>query len=61
MLPEIVSGIGFSLGSLASLELTVAQSPGHMRGLMIGIYYGLSGVAFIFSTTLTLALWLHQH
>ena len=39
MVPEICSGIGFGLSWLVSLEFTVAQSPGHMRGLMVGIYY----------------------
>ena len=52
MVPEIFSGIGFGLGWLVSLEFTVAQSPGHMRGLMVGIYYGIAGITVIFSATL---------
>ena len=52
MVPEIFSGIGFGLGWLVTLEFTVAQSPGHMRGLMVGIYYGIGGITIIFSATL---------
>ena len=52
MVPAIFSGIGFGLGWLVTLEFTVAQSPGHMRGLMVGIYYGIAGIAIIFSATL---------
>ena len=52
ILPEIFSGIGFGLGWLVSLEFTVAQSPGHMRGLMVGIYYGIAGATLLFSATL---------
>ena len=52
MVPEIFSGIGFGLSWLVSLEFTVAQSPGHMRGLMVGIYYGIGGITIIFSATL---------
>ena len=49
MLPETFSGIGlgFRLGCI-TLELTVAQSPGHMRGLIVGIYYGIVGVTVIY-------------
>ena len=43
-----VSRITRCIGTLTviptSLELTVAQSPVHMRGLMVGIYYGAIGV-----------------
>ena len=41
---EVISGIGGVISLLASLELTVAQSLVHMRGLMMGIYYGAIGV-----------------
>ena len=53
MVPEIFSGIGFGLSWLVSLEFTLAQSPGHMRGLMVGIYYGIAGIAIIVSATLS--------
>ena len=53
MVPEIFSGIGFSLGWLVSLEFAVAQSPGHMRGLMVGMYYGFAGATLIFAATLS--------
>ena len=48
LLPEIFSGVGFSLGLSAIIELTIAQSPGHMRGLMCGIWYGVLGIGLIF-------------
>ena len=40
---EIVHGIGSIVVLLASGELTVAQSPGHMRGLVVGMWYGAIG------------------
>ena len=52
MVPEIFSGIGFGLSWLVSLEFTLAQSPGHMRGLMVGIFYGIAGITLTFSATL---------
>ena len=54
LFPEIFSGIGFGMTFCVFLEFTVAQSPGHMRGLMIGVFYGTGGIALIFSTTLNL-------
>ena len=54
MLPETFSGIGLGFSWGASLELTVAQSPGHMRGLIVGIYYGIVGVTVIITATLPL-------
>ena len=41
---EIVHGIGSIVVLLSSGELTVAQSPGHMRGLVVGMWYGAIGV-----------------
>ena len=54
MFPEIFGGIGIGLAWLTSLELTVAQSPGHMRGLMVGIFYGISGITLIITASLPL-------
>ena len=41
---EVISGIGCVTSLLASLELTVAQSPVHMRGLMVGVWFGAIGL-----------------
>ena len=46
---EVVYGIGGATVLIASLELTVAQSPVHMRGLMVGIYYGAIGLFNVLS------------
>ena len=46
---EIIWIIGSAVVLLASGELTVAQSPGHMRGLMVGIWYGTIGVFSLLS------------
>ena len=40
---EVTYGIGSITVLLTSLELTVAQSPVHMRGLMVGVWYGAAG------------------
>ena len=37
---EVILFIGMVTVLLVSLELTVAQSPVHMRGLMVGVWYG---------------------
>ena len=46
---EIIRGIGAVTVLLAILELAVAQSPGHMRGLMVSILYGVGGIFFLLS------------
>ena len=46
---EIIGIIGGAIVILASVELTVAQSPGHMRGLMVGMWYGTIGVFILLS------------
>ena len=33
-----------------SLEFTVAQSPVHMRGVMIGLWYTIWGIGILFNT-----------
>ena len=47
LLPDIMNGIGFAMGLSTMLELTVAQAPGRMRGLMVGTCYGIVGTAMI--------------
>ena len=44
MVSQIIRGIGTVTVLLVSLELTVAQSPCHMRGLMVGVWYGTNGL-----------------
>ena len=46
---QIIRIIGSAIVILASGELTVAQSPGHMRGLMVGMWYGTTGVFILLS------------
>ena len=46
---ELICGIGGSIVLITSLELTVAQSPVHMRGLMVGLWYGATGVFTLLS------------
>lgn len=49
LLPDIVNGIGFGLGTSVMFELTIAQSPGPMRGLVVGIWYSVFGIALLCS------------
>ena len=46
---EVISGIGSAIVLITSLELTVAQSPVHIRGLMVGVWYGANGVFIVLS------------
>ena len=46
---QVIRCIGTVTVILTSLELTVAQSPVHMRGLMVGVWYGAMGVFIILS------------
>ena len=46
---EVTCGIGSITVLLTSLELIVAQSPVHMRGLMVGVWYGAAGFFFALS------------
>ena len=46
---RIICGIGTVTVIPTSLELTVAQSPVHMRGLMVGVWYGAMGVLLVLS------------
>ena len=51
---QIIHGVGDTIVLLVSLELTVAQSPGHMRGLMVGMVYGAGGLFILLSYTIYL-------
>ena len=46
---QIIHGIGTVTVIPTSLELTVAQSPVHMRGLMVGVWLGAMGVFIVLS------------
>ena len=46
---QVIGAIGGATVLLSSLELTVAQSPVHMRGLMVGMWYGATGFFFALS------------
>ena len=46
---RIVRGVGTVTVIPTSLELTVAQSPVHMRGLMVGAWFGVIGVFGVLS------------
>ena len=41
---QLLCGIGYFLVVVTSMEFTVAQSPCHMRGVMVGVWYGIYGV-----------------
>ena len=46
---QLLCGIGYFLVLVTSLELTVAQSPCHMRGLMVGLWYCIYGAGELVS------------
>ena len=47
---EILSGISYFLINPALLEFTIAQSPMHSRGMMVGVWYGSWAIGYIFSS-----------
>uniref|UniRef100_A0A1X7UQM8 Major facilitator superfamily associated domain-containing protein n=1 Tax=Amphimedon queenslandica TaxID=400682 RepID=A0A1X7UQM8_AMPQE len=53
IIPEIIRSLTFILMYPVSLEFTVAQSPVHMRGVMVGLWYVASwGIGYLISTML---------
>ena len=52
-IPETIQGLTFILLYPVSLEFTVAQSPVHMRGVMVGLWYVTSyGLGFFINITI---------
>ena len=50
-IPQTIQGLSFILLYPVSLEFTVAQSPVHMRGVMVGLWYATScGLGFLINT-----------
>ena len=49
LLPQIFLGFTFAILFPASLEFTIAQSPVHMRGVMVGIWFASLGCGYIFN------------
>ena len=59
---RIIRGIGTVTVISTSLELTVAQSPVHMRGLMVGVCFGATGVFLALSYAIyVLHTLIHSH
>uniref|UniRef100_A0A1X7T1I5 Major facilitator superfamily (MFS) profile domain-containing protein n=1 Tax=Amphimedon queenslandica TaxID=400682 RepID=A0A1X7T1I5_AMPQE len=53
IIPEAIRSLTFILLYPLSLEFTVAQSPVHMRGVMVGLWYVASwGIGYLISTML---------
>ena len=49
LLPQIFLGFTFAILFPASLEFTIAQSPVHMRGVMVGIWFASLGCGYLFN------------
>ena len=52
IVPQILHGFSFILFFPVSLEFTVAQSPVHMRGVMVGLWYASWGIGYLISAML---------
>uniref|UniRef100_A0A1X7UQC0 Helicase ATP-binding domain-containing protein n=1 Tax=Amphimedon queenslandica TaxID=400682 RepID=A0A1X7UQC0_AMPQE len=50
-IPQIIRSLTFILLYPVSLEFTVAQSPVHMRGVMVGLWFVTSGISYIVNIT----------
>ena len=53
-LPQAIQVISYVLVYPVSLEFTVAQSPVHMRGVMVGLWFVSSAISYIVSITFKL-------
>ena len=52
-IPQTIQGLSFILVYPVSLEFTVAQSPVHMRGVMVGLWYATAwGIDYLINTAL---------
>uniref|UniRef100_A0A1X7UPV9 Uncharacterized protein n=1 Tax=Amphimedon queenslandica TaxID=400682 RepID=A0A1X7UPV9_AMPQE len=52
-IPQTIQSLSFILVYPVSLEFTVAQSPVHMRGVMVGLWYATAwGLDYLINTTL---------
>ena len=52
-IPQTIQGLSFILLYPVSLEFTVAQSPVHMRGVMVGLWYATAwGIDYLINTAL---------
>ena len=51
-IPQTIQGLSFILLIPVSLEFTVAQSPVHMRGAMVGLWYTTWGIGLFLNTIL---------
>ena len=49
LLPQVFHAFTFAFIFPASLEFTIAQSPVHMRGVMVGIRFAAMGFGFLFN------------
>ncbi|XP_019859892.1 PREDICTED: uncharacterized protein LOC109588147 [Amphimedon queenslandica] len=49
LLPQMFLGFTFAILIPASLEFTIAQSPVHMRGVMVGIWFASLGCGYLFN------------
>ena len=54
LIPHMFAGISYCLVQLTSLEFILAQTPKSMRGILVGLWYGVSGLMSIVNTSLVL-------
>ena len=54
LIEQVLTGISCFLILPTAIEFTVAQSPEHMRGMMVGLCYTLLGIGSIFSVILSI-------
>ena len=46
-IPQVLVGIAFTLVIPSSLEFTIAQTPVHMRGVMVGLWLASLGIGYL--------------
>ena len=58
-IPQTIQGLTFILLYPVSLEFTVAQSPVHMRGVMVGLWYAISWGFGLLIILIVFVIWLN--
>ena len=54
LIPHVFAGISYCLVQLTSLEFILAQTPKSMRGILVGLWYSISGLMSIVNILLIL-------
>ena len=61
LLSQVLLGFTFAILFPATLEFTIAQSPVHMRGVMVGLWFASMGCGYLFNINIKYLFDCHNH